>query len=108
MTKIDKIRETVQEAYEFQNDLNCDLIGLYNYVRYGNQDFGSDMCVNAFTPITDKSKIQHYYLTCFISEGINRKQNIPKEFIQMYLDKRNLYNDKQIIGEIENIEKNMI
>lgn len=47
MKKIDEIRETVQEAFEEIDNLSCNLIGLYNYIRYGNEDFGDDMVIRS-------------------------------------------------------------
>lgn len=108
MKKIDEIRETVQEAYDIMCELNCNLYGLYNYIRYGNEDFGNDMYMNSPIPFTDNSQIQHYYLVFFIKDAIDRNCEIPKEFIQLYLDNKEKYNDEQIAAEIKIIEKKLV
>lgn len=104
MGKIDEIRETVQEAYDIMDDLNCNLFGLYDYIRYCNEDFGEDMIINDEKPISDNSQIQHYYLVCFIDNAINGGHEIPEAFIQLYLSNKEIYDDEHIGKEVKNIE----
>lgn len=107
MGNIEDIREVVQDAYEELEDLDCDLMGLYNYIRYGNEEFCSDMIVNESKPISDNSKTQHYYLVFFIWQALQNHHDIPKEFIALYKKNREKYNDDMIQMEIEYIEEKL-
>ena len=105
MKKINEIKETVQEAFDNMRDLSCGLLGLYNYIRYGNEDFGTDMVINEARPICDNSKIQHYYLVSFIAHALKEQYEIPPVFVNLYMENKETYNDEKIAEEIAHIEQ---
>ncbi len=105
MQKVDEIRETVQEAFADMEDIGCNLTGLYNYIRYGNEDFGTDMIINDEKPIGDNSKIQHYYLVLFIAQALKLKYEIPEIFVSLYRKNKEKYNDDLIARETGHIEE---
>ncbi len=96
MKKVDEIRETIQNAFEEKENIGCDLLGLYNYIRYGNEDFGNDMIINDVKPPCDNTLVQHYYLALFISQAINLKYEVPEVLMSLYVKNRSKYNEDEI------------
>ncbi|WP_434796634.1 hypothetical protein [Terrisporobacter vanillatitrophus] len=39
MEIIEDIRDHIEESFDLLDELGCNLIGLYNYIKYGNGDF---------------------------------------------------------------------
>ena len=39
MEIIEDIRDDIEESFDLLDELDCNLIGLYNYIKYGNGDF---------------------------------------------------------------------
>lgn len=39
---INEIVDLIDDAFDNKHLLNCNLIGLYNYIKYGNEDFDGD------------------------------------------------------------------
>ena len=103
MKEINEIRELIKEAFE--DKVSDDLVGLYNYIRYANEDFGDDMIINNAKPLCDNSEIQHIYLVLFINESIDRQNKIPENFLKLFKENNECYQNSLIGKEIVNIEK---
>ncbi|WP_270303768.1 hypothetical protein [Terrisporobacter petrolearius] len=39
---INEIVDLIDDAFDNKHLLNCNLVGLYNYIKYGNEDFDDD------------------------------------------------------------------
>lgn len=102
--KLQEVKETVQEAFDEKEDLNCNVIGLYNYIRYANEDFGNDMIVNDEKPISDNSELQHCYLIIILNECIERGYEIPSLFVKVYKENSEKYSISGLDHERKRIE----
>lgn len=108
MAKIEDIKDSVEEAFEELENLDCDLLGLYNYIRYANEDFGNDKIVNESKPISDNTKVQHYYLVFFILYALKYDKDVPKEFVQLYKEHKDRYQDESIQKETNYLEEKLM
>lgn len=39
---INEIADLIDDAFDNKHLLSCNLVGLYNYIKYGNEDFDGD------------------------------------------------------------------
>lgn len=86
-----EIKKFVKDAFDDMLEHQTDILGIYNYIRYCNEDFGEDMYVNDDIPVSDNTDIQHCYLIYILYETLKRKCNVPDVMKNLYLDNKERY-----------------
>lgn len=101
------IKEDVHNSFEDLVVMRVDSLGIYNYIRYCNEDFGNDMYINDPILATDNTEIQHCYLIFILYELLMRKMDIAFELKDTYLENKSHYNISVLEDEIKYIDKKL-
>ncbi|MBS5369190.1 MAG: hypothetical protein KHY19_06995 [Coprobacillus cateniformis] len=102
-----EIKNFVKEAFDDMLEHQTDVLGIYNYIRYCNEDFGEDMYVNDDIPVSDNTDIQHCYLVCILYEAFKRDCLIPDTLLNIFNDNKARFQINSLDDDIQFVQQRM-
>lgn len=96
---INEIIDLIDDAFDNKHLLNCNLVGLYNYIKYGNEDFEGD-----------NKDLEAIYKIIFGSKAIENQFDIYKdkeEYLNAINNLPNKYKSK-LTNEVDLLKKYFI